>query len=449
MPCHSDVSYLSLNHESKASRRGVIVLRIITGLLLLSVALSASANSVGVATLVIGSPTIAVGDTRTPIATGSEITVGSQILTGTAGHVHLRFKDGTLVSVRPNSALKIIAFEGGANAVSSFRLELVSGASRMISGDGLKVSRERFRLNTPIAAIGIRGTDFTTQVSSGETRVKVHAGEVVMAPFGPGCLVDALGPCATDAALSLGAGAHDGMRLRAGEQMPELITGEEMSVSGVDERVSMRPAEPAKVERESAEETSPVNRVVVEDQVADFNVSPIPFIDTDDDLKEQNGALVWGHWFNKPEGDTWSQSATTLLGRFDPTVSNAVYGLFRDPSHAGPVSPARREVTLQLTAADATLTKDGFTSRARVSEGVLLLDFDSRAFVSKLSVDTDRAGVVSLEGLGAISSSGIFVSRSSSDRMAGAITTDGLEAGMLFEKRVGAGTVQGITLWGQ
>ena len=426
------------------------MLRFITGLLLLSFGLSASASSVGVATLVIGSPNLVVGDVKTPIATGGEITVGSQVLTGAGSHVHVRFRDGTLVSVRPNSELKVIAFEGDAGTVNSFRLELVKGVSRTISGDGLKSSRERFRLNTPIAAIGIRGTDFTTRVSSSETEVKVHAGEVVMAPFGPGCLADALGPCVTDSALSLVAGSREAMRLRAGAETPELVGADDVSsVSPESDRTAAFAVTTSQVERESTEETSAVDRVPGEEQIADFNVSPIPFVDTDDDLNQQNGALVWGHWFNKPEGDTWSQSATTLLGRLDPTVSNAAYGLFRDPSHAGPVSPARSEVTLQLTAADASLTQNGFTSKARVSEGVLFLDFDSRSFVSKLSVDTDRAGVVRLEGVGVISSSGIFVSKSSSDRMAGAITTDGLEAGMLFEKRVDAGTVQGITLWGQ
>jgi len=64
-----------------------------------------------------------------------------------------------------------------------------------------------------------------------------------------------------------------------------------------------------------------------------------------------------------------------------------------------------------------------------------------------MSVDTDRAGLIGLEGAGIISPSGIFVSKSTSDRMAGAITNDGLEAGMLFEKKVGTGTVQGISLW--
>jgi len=64
-------------------------------------------------------------------------------------------------------------------------------------------------------------------------------------------------------------------------------------------------------------------------------------------------------------------------------------------------------------------------------------------------VATDRAGVVRLNGAGSVAPTGIFVSRSSSDRMAGALGSDGLEAGMLFEKRAGNGVVQGISVWGQ
>jgi len=78
-----------------------------------------------------------------------------------------------------------------------------------------------------------------------------------------------------------------------------------------------------------------------------------------------------------------------------------------------------------------------------------LLDFGNASFLSQLSVATDRVGTVQLNGAGLVAPSGIFVSRSSSDRMAGAVSSDGLEAGMLFEKRAGDGVVKGISLWGQ
>jgi len=79
----------------------------------------------------------------------------------------------------------------------------------------------------------------------------------------------------------------------------------------------------------------------------------------------------------------------------------------------------------------------------------LLFDFEARAFMSELTVDTDRLGSVALNGIGFISPTGVLVSRSSSDRMAGAMTSDGLSAGMLFEKQVDGGSVRGVSSWGE
>jgi len=424
-------------------------MRVAIVVLLILAANTLRAEPVGKATMVIGSPSVMVDEKQTALTKGTVLQSGSRVITGDGSHAHLRFNDGTLVSVRPNSELAIIAFEQDGSEVVSFRLELKSGSSRTVSGDGLKQSRENFRLNTPIAAIGIRGTDFTTRALDDETQVEVHSGEVVMAPFAEGCSVEALGPCSTQGAISLAAGTKEIMSLRTGATVPEII---QLGLNDKQSRSSTRQRVVVTQESDDAvasDEVVLVNRIAADEQIVPLNAEPRPFTDTDDDLNEQRGALVWGHWFNVPTGDTWSQPATSLIGAFDPTVSNAVYGLFRDPSHAGPLAPARSSVALGLTAAEASFSQDGSATKARVSEGVLLLDFGSQSFVSKISVDTDRAGLIGLEGAGIISPSGIFVSKSSSDRMAGAMTTDGLEAGMLFEKKVGTGTVQGISLWGQ
>ena len=145
-----------------------------------------------------------------------------------------------------------------------------------------------------------------------------------------------------------------------------------------------------------------------------------PFVDTEADLANQTGPLIWGHWFAKPRDDNWSIPAVELLGRYDPTVSNRYHGLFRDPAHSGVINPSQPKLVLGLTAADATLDYNFLQTPATVSAGYLLLDFEARAFMSELTVETDRLGTVGLSGIGFISPTGVFVSRSSSDRMAGA-----------------------------
>jgi hypothetical protein len=63
-----------------------------------------------------------------------------------------------------------------------FVLGIAVGAARFVSGD---VDPERFVLHTPVALIGIRGTDFVVVVAqSGRTTVSVLEGAVIVTPRG-------------------------------------------------------------------------------------------------------------------------------------------------------------------------------------------------------------------------------------------------------------------------
>lgn len=406
---------------------------------------NAQADSVGSATMIIGTPEVETEAGSLALQKGDEIAAGSRVVTGRGDHVHIRFVDGTLVSVRPNTILSIDLFEGNNDQVESFRLDLDRGVIRTISGDGLKSNREGFRLNTPIAAIGIRGTDFTTHAGLKETRVRVHAGEVVMSPLGDSCIADGLGPCASEFALSLAAGTNDALRMRVGG-LPELFRLTiDPSLKSVD------PAASDASDADADDASVAASRARADGELVSIKERPElkPFVDTEADLANQTGPLIWGHWFAKPRDDNWSIPAVELLGRYDPTVSNRYHGLFRDPAHSGMINPSQPKLVLGLTAADATLDYNFLQTPATVSAGYLLLDFEARAFMSELTVETDRLGTVGLSGIGFISPTGVFVSRSSSDRMAGATTSDGSNAGMLFEKQVGSGLVQGVSLWGE
>ena len=413
----------------------------------------AIANPVGEVTLVIGAPQATLDNQQIALQRGTPVAVGMQIETGIGSHAHIRFIDGTVVSIRPESRLLVSAFQVEGDRVAEFRLTLTRGNARTISGPGLKSARDRFRLNTPIAAIGIRGTDFSTRVTESNTEVSVHSGAVVVSPLGEGYSVSSLGPCIGELAKELSGGTDQILRLRVGQRdvqsVPALLS-EPLSSGQIDNRSSAQSREgDNESQRAGPDQSLLSSRVASTESVLPYVTKPIPFEDRPDDLVGQAGALIWGHWFNPPRGDSWSPSAIDLLQVYQPTVSNANYGLFRAPERSGTLSPTVPRVALQLTAADATLTMDARTTSALVTEGYLLLDFTNSSFLSQLSVATDRAGVVRLNGAGVVAPTGIFVSRSTSDRMAGALTSDGLEAGMLFEKRAGDGVIQGISVWGQ
>lgn len=109
------------------------------------------------------------GDTRlmrpsallTPLRPGEQIRAGDRVLTGDDGRVELRFVDGAVVAVQPGSDFKVDEFRYDRDGERSF-LSLARGAIRTVTGAIGKRVHEDFRLKTPTATIGIRGTDFET-----------------------------------------------------------------------------------------------------------------------------------------------------------------------------------------------------------------------------------------------------------------------------------------------
>jgi hypothetical protein len=109
------------------------------------------------------------GDTRlmrpsallTPLRPGEPIRTGDRVLTGADGRVELRFGDGAVVVVQPKSDFLVEEFRYDQQEERSF-FRLAKGAVRTVTGAIGKRRHEDFRLSTPTATIGIRGTDFET-----------------------------------------------------------------------------------------------------------------------------------------------------------------------------------------------------------------------------------------------------------------------------------------------
>ncbi len=168
-------------------------------------ALAMASQVVGEVTLTIGKSKIERSTQEAEPQKGGSVQEGDVIRTSDNGHVHIRFIDGARVSVRPNSVFRIHEFKYSPAdpAASVVRLSLDSGEARSISGAAAQAAKERFRLNTPLVAIGVKGTDFVTQVSKDIIRVTVNQGAIVMAPFDYGCKVESLGVCNTTRAKEL------------------------------------------------------------------------------------------------------------------------------------------------------------------------------------------------------------------------------------------------------
>ena len=157
----------------------------------------AAVSTVGEVSLVIGKAFLRSGDREDRVRIGDFIREGDLIRTESSGHVHIRFVDQAVLSVRPRSELQVLAYRfDEANPENSVvKLNLIDGTARTVSGEAAKSARDRFRFNTPVAAIGVRGTDFVVSTTPNSLKALVNDGAIVVAPFSTLCLEGGIGPC--------------------------------------------------------------------------------------------------------------------------------------------------------------------------------------------------------------------------------------------------------------
>lgn len=156
----------------------------------------AVANIAGEVVFSVGKATVLPRDA--PLQRGLSLYEGDVIVTEAGAHVHVRFADGALLSVRPNSRLSIerYSYRPGQPAENAVKFRLETGTARSITGKAGEEAKDRFRLNTPVAAIGVRGTDFVVATDAASSAVAVNSGSIVVSPIGGVCAREGLGPCA-------------------------------------------------------------------------------------------------------------------------------------------------------------------------------------------------------------------------------------------------------------
>lgn len=104
------------------------------------------------------------------------------------GRVQIGFVDGGKVSLQPETIYKInqYSFSGEEDGSEYALTELVKGGLRTISGLIGHKNRERYQLTTPVATIGIRGTEFTVIYVANKLIMTTNQGSVDVCNAG-GC----------------------------------------------------------------------------------------------------------------------------------------------------------------------------------------------------------------------------------------------------------------------
>lgn len=125
--------------------------------LLLALLLAPSIASAQVAAVVAIRGDVEVNGAK--VEQGALVDNGDTIEAADRSFAVLRFTDGSKVTIRPSSVFTIDNFsymEGKDEA----RFALATGGLRIVTGAIAKSNPENYTLNTPVALMGVRGTEF-------------------------------------------------------------------------------------------------------------------------------------------------------------------------------------------------------------------------------------------------------------------------------------------------
>lgn len=111
----------------------------------------------------VGDPLLArPGGVAAPLVKGAAVNSGDTVITN-KGRVQLRFSDGAYVSLQPGSEFRVddYRFEGRTDGSERGVFSLLKGGLRTITGLVGRTNKKAYQVNTSVATIGIRGTEYT------------------------------------------------------------------------------------------------------------------------------------------------------------------------------------------------------------------------------------------------------------------------------------------------
>ncbi|QJE00709.1 FecR domain-containing protein [Massilia forsythiae] len=352
-----------------------------------------------------------------PAVEGARVQEGQLLATGNDGYLYIKTVDNGLFILRPGSRARIDAYhvDNADPANTRVKFELLGGVARSKSGDAVKQARQNFRFNTPVAAIGVRGTDFTVFTDEHTSRVAVLTGGVVVSGFAGACSPAGSGPCDGAASRELSA-AQRGQLLQVtrGQAAPQLLSGSALAPDLVspprtDEPVAKTDAaaggsstnavtpnlEAKKVAAlNSIAEQAPAAQPLQPVLPAPTTPAPVPVpvavapVQPDQPVQPDSG-IVWGRW---QQVDAYYPKfhLPTEMSKNELIALDGDYALLRTPGRDF-VAPNNGAVGFTLREAEAVVYTDygygSFTvAPATVANGRLNVDFGSRGFTTSFDI---------------------------------------------------------------
>ncbi len=233
----------------------------------------ASNTSIGTIVSATGHVFLETESGLTALAKGDTIAKGAVIITQNDGQVEIKFEDDTVLSQAENSRIRIddYVYDQEDATASRFLLDMAQGTLRTVTGKIAVQNPDEFKVKSPLATIGIRGTEFW--VISDEHGDRAYLGEiasghimVVQDNFGTIRFMNTTGSFAT---LSQGspmgplrpATAEELQRLRAVTPISSLLTEsnedvENKGATGDQEGASSEEGSNAELEEGSGQEST-------------------------------------------------------------------------------------------------------------------------------------------------------------------------------------------------
>lgn len=132
------------------------------GLMMTICAQSAEAAVAGRFQFVAGEVKVAAADGKERVARkGDEVNEGESVMTASSASAQIKMTDDGLIVVRPDTKLRITTFlfHGKTDGSERSLISLLRGGFRAITGMIGRVNKDAYKIETPGATIGIRGTD--------------------------------------------------------------------------------------------------------------------------------------------------------------------------------------------------------------------------------------------------------------------------------------------------
>lgn len=446
----------------------------------------ASTTKVPVATVSMASGSVSrqgTGQAQQVLRQGDTVFEGDLVTTGPGGYVYLSTTDQAFLSVRPGSRLTIVNYQVDAKNPSNnrIRIDLHQGVVRWVSGQGASAARDRFRLNTPLAAIGVRGTDFSVFAEAGVTRASVRSGRIAVSPFNSACSAAQLGPCAGEGSLDLDPATAPVIQVLQGQMRPQLLQSIDLSPDKlVPPALDEQPAapkqngaalsSPAISSASTSNETMPTVAGNVASNPGSTNVAGTSavvnrltelqvagqVVSVEATISSQPSAdrIAWGRW-----RDIANLPATQSLDAFiQGRERSQVVGPFmvgRDQKSFNR-RPESGLFSFELIDSQVVVLPNNPGSLqakpASIVNPSLKVDFAANRFYTEIGIRTEDGRVNALVAQGPVDKNGVFSSESrfSNGIVSGLLAgPDANQAGYVFHRSIlgGAESAVGATRW--